>query len=133
MIIDDYAHHPSEVISTIQAINSGWNQRLISIFQPHLFTRTRDFFKDFAKAFQKSNILIVTDIYHAREKPIPGINAKLISDTAIEMGHKQVEYIPDQTQIPNRIAEIVQPNDIIITKEPKMIVKKGKIKELFRD
>ena len=115
MIIDDYAHHPSEVISTIQAINSGWNQRLISIFQPHLFTRTRDFFKDFAKAFQKSNILIVTDIYHAREKPIPGINAKLISDTAIEMGHKQVEYIPDQTQIPNRIAQIVQPNDIIIT------------------
>ena len=115
MIIDDYAHHPSEVISTIEAINSGWNQRLISFFQPHLFTRTRDFFKDFAKAFQKSNILIVTDIYHAREKPIPGINAKLISDTAIEMGHKQVEYIPDQTQIPNRIAQIVQPNDIIIT------------------
>ena len=57
IIVDDYAHHPSEVESTIQAAQSGWGRRLISIFQPHLFTRTRDFYQDFAQAFQKSDII----------------------------------------------------------------------------
>lgn len=115
IIVDDYAHHPSEVASTIKAAKSGWNQRLICIFQPHLFTRTRDFYMDFAKVFQESDILIVTDIYPAREMPIPGVTAEIISDTAKEMGHKYVEYIPDQTQIASRLSEIAMSNDIIIT------------------
>jgi UDP-N-acetylmuramate--alanine ligase len=115
IIIDDYAHHPSEVASTIQAAKSGWGRRLISVFQPHLYTRTRDFYKEFAQAFQKSDVLIVTDIYQAREMPIPGITAEIISDTANKIGHKHVEYIPDQTQIAARISEIAKSNDIIIT------------------
>lgn len=115
IIIDDYAHHPSEVASTIQAAKSGWGQRIISVFQPHLFTRTRDFYKEFAHVFQRSDILIVTDIYRAREIPIPGITAEIISDTAIKMGHKHAEYIPDETQIATRISEIAEPNDIIMT------------------
>jgi len=115
IIVDDYAHHPSEVYSTIQAAKLGWGRRLISVFQPHLFTRTRDFYKAFAKVFQKSDILIVTDIYQAREMPIPGITAEMISDTARKMGHKNVEYISDQTQIAKRISEIAKSNDIIIT------------------
>jgi UDP-N-acetylmuramate--alanine ligase len=115
IIVDDYAHHPFEVTSTIQAAKSGWDRRLITVFQPHLFTRTRDFYQDFAKAFQKADILIVTDIYQAREMPIPGITAEIISDTAKKMGHKHVEYIPDQTQIAARLSDIVESNDIIIT------------------
>jgi len=115
IIIDDYAHHPSEVASTIQAAKSGWGRRLISVFQPHLFTRTRDFYEEFAQAFQKSDVLIVTDIYQAREMPIPGITAEIISNTANKLGHKHVEYIPDQTQISARIAEIAESNDIIMT------------------
>ena len=115
IIVDDYAHHPSEVASTIKAAKSGWNQRLICIFQPHLFTRTRDFYMDFAKVFQESDILIVTDIYPAREMPIPGVTAEIISETAKEMGHKYVEYIPNQTQIASRLSEIAMSNDIIIT------------------
>ena len=115
MIIDDYAHHPSEVVSTIKAVKSGWDSRLISIFQPHLFTRTRDFYQEFAQAFQKSDILIVTDIYHARELPIQGITAEIITDNAKKLGHKHVEYIPDQNQIAFRLSEIVESNDIILT------------------
>ena len=60
-IIDDYAHHPSEVAATIKAAKLGWNKRLISIFQPHLFTRTRDFYKDFSQALDRSDIVIITD------------------------------------------------------------------------
>jgi len=115
IIIDDYAHHPSEVASTIKAIKTGWDQRVISIFQPHLFTRTRDFYKEFVQAFQETDILIVTDIYGAREVPIPGITAKLITKHAKKNGHINVEYIPDQTQVSNKIQQIAKPNDIIIT------------------
>ena len=115
IIVDDYAHHPSEVASTIKAAKSGWNRRIISVFQPHLFTRTRDFYQEFAKVFQESDILIVTDIYQAREMPIPGITAEIISTAAIKMGHKHVEFIPDQTRIAARLPEIAESNDIIVT------------------
>ena len=115
MIVDDYAHHPSEVSATLKAAKTGWNNRIIAIFQPHLFTRTRDFYHDFAEAFLQADILIVTDIYEAREKPIPGITAQIISDEAERLGHKHVELIADQANIPTRLKEIVQANDMIIT------------------
>ena len=115
IIIDDYAHHPSEVSATIDAIKSGWDQRLISIFQPHLFTRTRDFYKDFAQAFQKTDILIITDIYKARELDIPGVTSELITNYAKKIGHQNVEYIADKKKIADRLLSIVQPDDIIIT------------------
>ena len=115
IIIDDYAHHPSEVASTIKALKSGWEQRIISIFQPHLFTRTRDFYKEFVQAFQETDILIVTDIYKAREIPIPGISAEIITNYAKKIGYTNIEYIPDQMQIANRMQQIAKPNDIIIT------------------
>ena len=115
MIVDDYAHHPSEVSATLKAAKTGWDKRVIAIFQPHLFTRTRDFYHDFAEEFLQADILIVTDIYQAREKPIPGITAQIISDEAERLGHKHVELIADQTNIPARLKEIVQANDMIIT------------------
>ena len=115
MIVDDYAHHPSEVSATLKAAKTGWNNRIIAIFQPHLFTRTRDFYHDFAEAFLQADILIVTDIYEAREKPIRGITAQIISDEAERLGHKHVELIANQANIPARLKEIVQANDMIIT------------------
>ena len=115
MIVDDYAHHPSEVSATLKAAKTGWNNRIIAIFQPHLFTRTRDFYHDFAEAFLQADILIVTDIYEAREKPIPGITAQIISDEAERLGHKHVELIADQANIPPLLKAIVQANDMIIT------------------
>ena len=115
MIVDDYAHHPSEVSATLKAAKTGWNNRIIAIFQPHLFTRTRDFYHDFAEAFLQAEILIVTDIYESREKPIPGITAQIISDEAERLGHKHVELIADQANIPALLKEIVQANDMIIT------------------
>ncbi|MBC8256901.1 MAG: UDP-N-acetylmuramate--L-alanine ligase [Candidatus Marinimicrobia bacterium] len=115
MIVDDYAHHPTEVSATLKAAKTGWNNRVIAIFQPHLFTRTRDFYHDFAEAFLQADILIVTDIYQAREKPLLGITAQIISDEAERLGHKHVELIPEQTNIPARLKELVCPADMIIT------------------
>ena len=71
MVVDDYAHHPTEVKATILAAKDGWQRRIMTIFQPHLFTRTRDFYKEFASALKLADYVILTDIYPAREKPIP--------------------------------------------------------------
>jgi len=115
IIVDDYAHHPSEVSATLKAAKSGWNKRIISVFQPHLFTRTRDFYKDFAYAFLASDILIVTDIYAAREKPIKGITAKMIVNEAKQLGHSKVSYIDNQDDIAFQLKEIIEDGDMIIT------------------
>ena len=106
-IIDDYAHHPSEVRATIQAAKTGWNNTILSIFQPHLFTRTRDFYKDFAQSFMDSDIVIITDIYPAREKPIKGVSSKLITNELLKLGHKNVHYIPDPLSLPLFIKKMI--------------------------
>ena len=113
-IIDDYAHHPVEVQSTIQAAKSGWKNRIVSVFQPHLFSRTRDFYKDFARSFMKSDIVIITDIYPAREKPIKNITSRIIIDELIKINHKNVYYIPDPLSLPIFIKKIAHANDIIL-------------------
>ena len=115
MVIDDYAHHPSEVNATINAAKKGWNRRIIAIFQPHLFSRTRDFYKDFAKSLTNADLLFITDIYGAREKPIEGISSKIIVDECKNIGHKNIIYIPKVEEIPNTIIDHINPNDIIIT------------------
>ncbi len=115
MLIDDYAHHPTEVSSTLDGIRKGWNRRLIAVFQPHLFTRTRDFAEDFGKAFLNSDIFICTDIYPSREEPIPGITGKLISDAAKKYGHKKVIYEKDKMKLPEVLNGIALNDDIIIT------------------
>ncbi len=113
-IIDDYAHHPSEVEATINAAKLGWNNRIISIFQPHLFTRTRDFYKDFAKSFIKSDIVIITDIYPAREKPIKGVDSQLIIKELSKLGHKKTYYVGDPLSLPLFIKKLKLKNDIVL-------------------
>ena len=115
MIVDDYAHHPAEVLATLNAAKNGWKKRLIAVFQPHLFSRTRDFYEEFAKAFLKADILILTDIFEAREKPIKGITSEIIYNESIKLGHDNVELIRNQFDIPKRLKDISQTNDIIIT------------------
>lgn len=115
MVVDDYAHHPTEVAATLNAARDGWNRRIIAVFQPHLFSRTKAFYKDFAASFMDSDVLIVTDIYPAREKPINGINGKLVFNAAKSAGHKQVYYVPDLEDLQEALDDIVTGNDMVIT------------------
>lgn len=115
MVIDDYAHHPTEVSATLAAIRSGWDRRVIAVFQPHLYSRTKDFYLDFAKSFLDSDIFICTDVYPAREEPIEGVSGKLITEAAEKFGHKNVIYVPDKKELPDKLLEIVKPGDIVIT------------------
>ncbi len=115
LVVDDYAHHPTETSATLAGIRAGWNRRLIAVFQPHLYTRTRDFYQEFGRSFLNSDIFICTDIYPAREEPIEGISGQLIADVAKKFGHKNVLYVPDKNDVPNKLMEIRKDGDIIIT------------------
>jgi UDP-N-acetylmuramate--alanine ligase len=115
LVIDDYGHHPTETSATLAGIRNGWNnRRLIAVFQPHLFTRTRDFYQEFGRSFLNSDIFICTDIYPAREKPIEGITGQLVSDAAKKFGHRNVVYIKDKNEIPKELMAIKKDNDIIV-------------------
>ena len=116
MVIDDYAHHPTEVQATIQAAKQGWpNRRIIAVFQPHLYSRTQQMYKEFGLSFFDAEVLLVTGIYPAREKPIDGVSGALISETAKNYGHKDVHYLENASELPDKLTEIVQKGDMIIT------------------
>ncbi|HBN45887.1 MAG TPA: UDP-N-acetylmuramate--L-alanine ligase [Candidatus Marinimicrobia bacterium] len=115
MVVDDYAHHPTEVTATLQAAREGWDRRIVSVFQPHLYTRTQVFYKEFAQAFSASDILIVTDVYPAREEPINGVSGAMVSNAARKAGLEHVHYIPNLDDIASHLDQIVQPGDMVIT------------------
>ena len=115
ILVDDYAHHPTEVLATINAAKSGWNKKILSVFQPHLFTRTKDFFKEFAKSLFTSDKIIITDIYPAREKPIKGVTSKLIINELKYLGHNKTYYLDDLEKLNQLLDNLLTPNDMIIT------------------
>jgi len=115
MIIDDYAHHPTEVAATISGAKNGWGRNLIIVFQPHLFSRTRDFFKDFTKALAKADEVILADIYPAREEPIPDVDSNLIVREAEHQGQKNFRYIGEKEAIETYLIDHLKSGDMIIT------------------
>ncbi len=115
LVVDDYAHHPTETSATLAGVRAGWNRRLIAVFQPHLYSRTRDFYQEFGRSFLNSDIFICTDVYPAREIPINGVSGALIADAAKKFGHKNVMYVPDKKDVPSVLKEVRQDDDIIIT------------------
>jgi UDP-N-acetylmuramate--alanine ligase len=115
LVVDDYAHHPTETSATLSAIRSGWSRRLVAVFQPHLYTRTNNFFQEFGRSFLNSDVFICTDVYPAREEPIPGVSGELITEATKKFGHRNVIYVKDKKDIPSRLMEIKKDGDIIIT------------------
>ncbi len=115
LVIDDYAHHPTEINASLNAVRNGWKRRVVAVFQPHLYSRTRDFYKEFGRVFLNSDIFVCTDVYPAREKPIEGISGELVAEAARKFGHKNVYYEPDKTKLPEMLNNIVEAGDIVLT------------------
>ncbi len=115
MVVDDYAHHPTETSATLAGIRAGWDSRLVAVFQPHLYSRTKDFYQEFGRSFLNSDVFICTDVYPAREIPIEGVTGELITNAAKNFGHKNVIYIKDKNDIPKTLYDLKQQGDIIIT------------------
>ena len=115
LVVDDYAHHPTETTASLEGVRAGWKRRLVVVFQPHLYSRTRDFYQEFGKSFLNSDVFICTDVYPAREELIEGVDGKMISDITQKFGHKNVHYVSDKTEIPEYLLNIVEDDDIVIT------------------
>lgn len=110
--VDDYAHHPSELEATLLAARSGWvGSRIIAVFQPHLYSRTRDFAREFAAALEIADIAILTDIYPARELPIPGVSSELI----LESGTGKIQHLPTIEDVHTFLSPKLQNDDLVIT------------------
>lgn len=115
ILMDDYAHHPTEIKATLTAARQGWHRRLVAIFQPHLYTRTRDFYLEFSQALALADIVILLDIYPAREKALPGISSKLIFDQLVKAKSDGLFYVGTAAEAIEQVLRIFQPGDLIIT------------------
>ncbi len=114
-IIDDYAHHPTEIKATLTTLKLKKARRIIAVFQPHRYTRTKALVHEFGKAFNDADIVIVTSIYHAGEKPIAGVDASLIVENLIKEGHPKAMFINSFPEIMEFLRNMVSPQDAIIT------------------
>ena len=115
MVVDDYAHHPTEITATLKAAKEVYNRRVIVIYQPHLYSRTRDFTSQFADALSIADKCLLVDIYPAREKPIEGITSEVIMRRAHGKGIGDFQYVGPKDNAPEEAAKIARPGDIIIT------------------
>jgi UDP-N-acetylmuramate--alanine ligase len=114
LIIEDYAHHPTEIRATLEAARTGWKRRLVAVFQPHRYTRLAHLLHQFATSFNQADVLIVTEIYSAGEEPIPGINGQALYEEIRQFGHKNVIYEPVLKNIPEKLTKILEPGDMLL-------------------
>jgi UDP-N-acetylmuramate--alanine ligase len=116
MLVDDYGHHPTELKATIDAVRAGWpDKRLVMIFQPHRYTRTRDLYEDFVKVLAEVDVLIVLAVYAAGEEPIAGATSKNLCGSIRQRGAVDPIYAETIEEVPELLREIVRDNDLVIT------------------
>lgn len=115
-VVDDYGHHPTEILATLSAAkNSAGDKRTVVVFQPHRFTRTQELMDEFALAFNNADVLYVLDIYAASEQPIEGITAEVLTENIRKYGHKNVSYIGDIEGAAEKVGENLREGDLVIT------------------
>jgi UDP-N-acetylmuramate--alanine ligase len=115
LVFDDYAHHPTEATATLQGFRDAFpERRVIVAFQPHLFSRTRDQHDAFGSAFANCDVLLCTDIYPARERPIEGVTGALVSDSALAFGHRNARFVGDQMNLLPILKEELRPGDVVV-------------------
>jgi UDP-N-acetylmuramate--alanine ligase len=116
MVVDDYGHHPTEIKATLAAAKQGWgDRRLVVLFQPHRYTRTRDLLEDFAKAFEQSDLLFLTEIYAAGEPPIPGVSGARLAETVHASGHPSVTFVEHKDRLVDQVLPHLKSGDLVIT------------------
>lgn len=114
MIVDDYGHHPAEIEATLAAAQKSFDRRVVVAFQPHRYTRTAALFEEFTRAFNGADVLIVTEVYSAGEKPIAGATGESLAAAIHAHGHHSVRFIANKKNVKDALAEIVEPGDLVI-------------------
>ncbi len=115
-VVDDYGHHPTEIVATLSAAkNSSGGKRTVVVFQPHRYSRTKELMDDFVVSFNNADVVFILDIYAASEQPIEGITAEVLTDNIKKYGHKNVTYIGDIETATEKVCSVLQPGDLVIT------------------
>jgi UDP-N-acetylmuramate--alanine ligase len=116
LVVDDYAHHPTEIRATLAAAKLGsGGRRIVVLFQPHRYTRTHDLMQEFARSFNNADALFITDIYAASEDPIEGVTADSLTAAIKRFGHKDARYIGALENAAHVLADYVQAGDLVLT------------------
>ena len=114
-VVDDYGHHPAEVEVTLEAAQKAYGERIVVAFQPHRYTRTRDLFDELTRAFNRADVLFLTEVYAAGEKPIEGADARRLAEAIRAHGHRDVTLVEDRKDLAEAIGARVRPGDVVIT------------------
>ncbi|MDC9580991.1 UDP-N-acetylmuramate--L-alanine ligase [Xenorhabdus sp. PR6a] len=115
MLVDDYGHHPTEVDATIKAARAGWgDKRIVMVFQPHRYTRTRDLYDDFANVLSQVDVLLMLDVYAAGETPIPGADSRSLCRTIRSRGKLDPIFVSDADQISVALSQVIENNDLVL-------------------
>jgi UDP-N-acetylmuramate--alanine ligase len=115
-VIDDYAHHPTEVRATLAAARTGRWDRVVAVFQPHLFSRTVAFKDEFGSSFADADVVVVTDVYGAREQPMVGVTGKLVADSVCRrLPGRPVAYLPHRAELLSYLQSTLRPGDVVLT------------------
>ena len=126
LVLDDYAHHPTEIAATLAAarqVHPG--RRLVGLFQPHLYSRTRDFAEAFGRALLACDLAIVTDVYPSREKSIAGVTGDLVAQAARRAGHADVIYVSEKTRVVGELERVLKSGDLLVTMGAGDVVRLG--------
>lgn len=116
MVVDDYGHHPTEIKATLAAAKQGWeDRRLVVLFQPHRYSRSRDCAEEFTHAFDHADLLFMTEIYAAGEQPIPGVSGANLAESVRAAGHQGVTFVAQKEMLPDQVLPHVKPGDLVIT------------------
>jgi UDP-N-acetylmuramate--alanine ligase len=114
-VVDDYGHHPAEVRAVLRGAREAFGRRVVCLFQPHRYTRTRDLKEEFATAFNDADVLLLSEVYPAGEEPIPGATGVALADAIRACGHKDVTFVPERAKLAAAAQERVRPGDIVLT------------------
>ncbi len=114
-LVDDYGHHPAEIVATLRAARRAYSGRVLVAFQPHRYTRTAHLFEEFSRAFNEADLVVVTDIYPAGEMPIEGVTSEALAQSIARHGHHAVSYARSWTELSSRLAQEAASGDVVIT------------------
>lgn len=116
MLVDDYGHHPREVEMVIRAVRAGWpERRLVMLYQPHRYTRTRDLYEDFVRVLSGVDTLLLLDVYSAGEAMIPGAEGRTLAGSIRQRGEVDPLFVQEKGELPGLLARVLRPGDILIT------------------
>jgi UDP-N-acetylmuramate--alanine ligase len=116
LLVDDYGHHPQEVAATIQAAREGWpERRLVVVFQPHRYSRTRDLFEDFTEVLSEADVLVMLEVYAAGEKPVPGADSRTLCRAVRARGQVDPVFVGDPDDLAETLRGLLEAGDIVLT------------------